>query len=183
MGDPALVRLIPGASDALAALAAEGWKLIIVSNQSGVGRGLIGLRQMEAVHTRFLELMQSHGVPITDSLFCTHSPEDACECRKPSPFLLKRAADAYSIDLGASWMIGDREADILCGRNAGCSTIWLRNDVFRVRGGAPRFRCERLERNPCETLHSKLCTIEEGNFISNLRNEIGKPFRSRENSD
>lgn len=139
MSDPALVRLIPGAADALAALAGEGWKLIIVSNQSGVGRGLIGLHQMEAVHNRFLELMRSHGVPITDSFFCTHAPEDACECRKPSAFLLERAAHAHSIDLSASWMIGDREADILCGRNAGCSTICLRNDVFGVPRDLPDF--------------------------------------------
>ena len=139
MSDPALVRLIPGAADALAALAMEGWKLIIVSNQSGVGRGLIGLQQMEAVHNRFLELMRSHRVPITDSFFCNHAPEDACKCRKPAAFLLERAADTYSIDLRASWMIGDREADILCGRNAGCSTIWLHNDVFRLPGDLPDF--------------------------------------------
>jgi histidinol-phosphate phosphatase family protein len=139
MGDPALVRLIPGAAEALAALAREGWKLIIVSNQSGVGRGLIGPRQMEAVHSRFLELMRSLGVPITDSLFCTHAPQDACACRKPSPLLLARAAHEHSLDLSASWMVGDREADILCGRNAGCSTIWLSNKGFRVPHDLPDF--------------------------------------------
>ncbi len=139
MADPALVRLIPGAAEALAALARENWKLVIVSNQSGVGRGLIGLQQMEAVHNRFLELMQSQSVPITDSLFCTHAPEDACECRKPSALLLERAARAHSLDLSASWMIGDREGDILCGRNAGCSTIWLRNEAFEVPHDLPDF--------------------------------------------
>ncbi len=139
MGDPAFVRLLPGAADALAALAGEGWKLIIVSNQSGVGRGLIDAQQMQDVHNRFLELMRSRGVPITDSFFCTHGPSEACECRKPSPFLLEQAAHAHSIDLSASWMIGDREADILCGRNAGCSTIWLRNDAFGLPQDLPTF--------------------------------------------
>ena len=139
MSDPALVRLIPGAADALAALAVEGWKLLIVSNKSGVGRGLIGRQQMEAVHNRFLELMRSHRVQITDSFFCTHEPEEACECRKPSALLLKRAAQAHSLDLSASCMIGDRESDILCGRNAGCSTIWLRNDIFAVPRDLPTF--------------------------------------------
>ncbi len=100
---------------------------------------MIGLQQMEAVHNRFLELMQSHSVPITDSLFCTHAPKDACECRKPSALLLERAAHTHSVDLSASWIIGDREADILCGRNAGCCTIWLRNDVFRVPRDLPDF--------------------------------------------
>ena len=137
LSDPAGVRLLPGAAEALAALASEGWKLIMVSNQSGVGRGLITPQQMEAVQKRFLELMESKGVPIEGSYVCTHTPDDRCECRKPSPFLLRQAAAEHGVDLSASWMIGDREGDILCGRNAGCSTIWLRNDLFSVDAGLP----------------------------------------------
>jgi D-glycero-D-manno-heptose 1,7-bisphosphate phosphatase len=139
LSDPELVRLLPGVAEALAALASEGWKLIVVSNQSGVGRGLIAPHQMEAVQGRFLELMQSNGIPVTGSYFCMHTPEDRCRCRKPSPFLLERAAIEQSLDLGASFMIGDREGDILCGRNAGCSTIWLRNDRFPVADDLPTF--------------------------------------------
>lgn len=137
--DAALVRLIPGAAAALAALAAEGWKLIVVSNQSGVGRGLITPEQMEAVQRRFLDLMALHGIPITGSYFCTHAPDDHCDCRKPAPLLLQRAAQEHAIDLAASYMIGDREGDILSGRNAGCSTIWLRNDMFPVADGLATF--------------------------------------------
>lgn len=137
--DPDLVRLLPGAAATLAALASEGWKLIIVSNQSGVGRGWIAPHQMEAVQRRFLELMQSHGIPITDSYLCTHTPEDLCQCRKPSPYFLERAAIEHSLDLSASCMVGDREGDILCGRNAACSTIWLRNDMFPVADDLPTF--------------------------------------------
>jgi D-glycero-D-manno-heptose 1,7-bisphosphate phosphatase len=137
--DPALVRVLPGAATALAALASEGWKLIVVSNQSGVGRGLISPQQMEAVQRRFLDLMESSGIPIADSYFCTHTPGEHCECRKPAPFLLERAAAEHSIDLGASYMIGDREGDILTGRNAGCSTIWLRNEMFAVAEGLATF--------------------------------------------
>jgi D-glycero-D-manno-heptose 1,7-bisphosphate phosphatase len=139
LADPALVRALPGAAPALAALASEGWKLIVVSNQSGVGRGLITAPQMEAVHRRFLDLMQSQGIPIADSYVCTHTPEDRCQCRKPSPFLLQRAAHEHGLDLTASFMIGDREGDILCGRNAGCSTIWLRNAMFPVPPDLPTF--------------------------------------------
>jgi D-glycero-D-manno-heptose 1,7-bisphosphate phosphatase len=139
LNNPELVRVLPGAAAALAALASEGWKLIIVSNQSGVGRGLITPYQMEAVQGRFLELMQSHGIPITASYFCTHTPDDHCQCRKPSPLLLERAAVEHSIDLSGSYMIGDRAGDILCGRNAACSTIWLRNDLFPVADDLPTF--------------------------------------------
>lgn len=139
LSNPDLVRVLPGAAAALAALASEGWKLIIVSNQSGVGRGLIAPRQMEAVQRRFLDLMQSYGIPIAASYLCTHTPEDHCQCRKPSPFFLERAAIEHSLDLSVSCMIGDREGDILCGRNAACSTIWLRNDMFPVAEDLPGF--------------------------------------------
>jgi D-glycero-D-manno-heptose 1,7-bisphosphate phosphatase len=139
LADPALVRVLPGAAAALAALASEGWKLIVVSNQSGVGRGLITPGQMEAVQRRFLDLMKSQGVPIADSYICPHVPEDRCNCRKPSPSLLRRAAVEHGLDLAASYMIGDREGDILCGRNAACSTIWLRNAMFPVPPDLPTF--------------------------------------------
>jgi D-glycero-D-manno-heptose 1,7-bisphosphate phosphatase len=139
ISDPALVRTLPGAAEALAALASEGWKLIVVSNQSGVGRGLITAEQMDAVQRRFIDLMRSHGIPITDSYVCIHTPEDGCECRKPSPYSLMRAAADHELDLSASYMIGDREGDILCGRNAGCSTIWLRNAMFPVPEDLPTF--------------------------------------------
>jgi D-glycero-D-manno-heptose 1,7-bisphosphate phosphatase len=139
LADPVLVRALPGAAAALAALASEGWKLIVVSNQSGVGRGLINPHQMEAVQCRFLDLMQSQGVPIAGSYLCTHTPEDRCQCRKPSPLLLQRAAVEHGLDLTASYMIGDREGDILCGRNAACSTIWLRNAMFPVPPDLPTF--------------------------------------------
>lgn len=132
LADPERVRLLPGAAAALRALSEEGWELVVITNQSGVGRGSITPEQMDAVQTRFLEVMQSHGIRIAASYLCVHSPEENCECRKPLPFFLKQAACEHSLDLSASWMIGDREGDILCGRNAGCSTIWLRNELFAV---------------------------------------------------
>jgi D-glycero-D-manno-heptose 1,7-bisphosphate phosphatase len=139
MRDPALVRLLPGAADALSKLAREGWKLIVISNQSGVGRDLIAPDEMRAVQTRFEKLMQAASAPIDASYFCLHAPEDGCPCRKPSPLLVEQAAREHAIDLAESFMIGDREADIQCGRNAGCSTIWLRNTTFSVADDLPDF--------------------------------------------
>lgn len=137
ISDPDSIRLIQGAAEVLSALHSEGWKLFIVSNQSGVGRGLIAPEQMHAVQTRFLALMRGHGVTITESYLCIHAPEASCQCRKPSPWFLERAAREHAIDLKSSWMVGDREGDILCGKSAGCSTIWLANPAFPVAGDLP----------------------------------------------
>jgi D-glycero-D-manno-heptose 1,7-bisphosphate phosphatase len=142
LSDPERVRLLPGAAEALCAISAAGWKLIIVSNQSGVGRGIIAPHQMEMVQRRFLELMDSLGIPICASYLCTHAPEEGCECRKPSAFFLQQAAREHALDLAACCMIGDREGDILCGHNAGCATIWLQNQAFPVKNDLPDFIAE-----------------------------------------
>ncbi len=132
MHDPDLVQLLPGAAGVLRGLEREGWALVMVSNQSGVGRGLITPAEMEAVHSRFLNVMRGAGVGITASYFCVHRPDEACHCRKPSTFHVEQAAREFGLDLGKSWMIGDRRSDVLCGRNAGCRTIWLSNPLFPV---------------------------------------------------
>jgi histidinol-phosphate phosphatase family protein len=139
MRDPDLVELLPGAARALQALARQGWALVVVSNQSGVGRGLISSDEMTAVHSRFLEIMRQASVGFTASYFCVHLPDEACPCRKPSVFHLKQAALEHELDLSKSWMIGDRPSDILCGRNAGCRTIWLLNPLFPVAEGLADF--------------------------------------------
>jgi len=137
--DPERVRLLPGAADALGRLAREGWKLIVIGNQSGVGRGLIAPDEMRAVEARFEEIMRASGAAIDAAYFCLHAPEDGCACRKPSPLLVQQAAREHAIDLAESFMIGDRETDIRCGRNAGCTTIWMRNATFAVEDGLPDF--------------------------------------------
>ena len=139
MRDPALVELLPGAADALRSLEAEGWALVVISNQSGVGRGLITPAEMDAVQARFLEVMRGAGVRITASYFCMHRPDENCRCRKPSLFHVEQAAREYGLDLPESWMIGDRHSDILCGKNAGCRTIWLSNPLFPVVPGVANF--------------------------------------------
>ena len=135
--DPAGIELLPGAVDTLKALCREGWKLIIVSNQSGVGRGLVTVDEMNAVQAKFIRVLRSHGIEITASYLCTHTPEDGCECRKPSAASLEKAAREHAVDIGQSWMVGDRESDILCGRNAECTTIWFRTPEFNVPGELP----------------------------------------------
>lgn len=139
ISNPSDVELLPGAAEALRGIQTAGWILIVVSNQSGVGRGLITSDQMDAVQRRFIELLAAERITIAASYFCVHSPEVACVCRKPSPYHLQLAAREHALDLTKSCMIGDRESDLLCGKNAGCRTIWLENPEFAVAPGLPDF--------------------------------------------
>ncbi len=123
--DPEQVRLLPGVPDALRQLQQAGARLIIVSNQSGIGRGLITPDQAKAVHERLIQQLEGHDVIIDASRYCPHAPGERCACRKPSPVMLQLAASGLGIELGASYMIGDKESDVEAGRRAGCRTVLL----------------------------------------------------------
>jgi histidinol-phosphate phosphatase family protein len=135
--DPEAVELLPGAAEGLKLLAERGWSFVVVSNQSGVGRGLITPEEMDAVQNRFLDMLAAHGVNFTASYLCVHSPEIDCGCRKPAPGSLLRAVAEHGLDPTRSWMIGDREGDVLAGKAVGASTIWIRNDEHAVDPALP----------------------------------------------
>jgi D-glycero-D-manno-heptose 1,7-bisphosphate phosphatase len=119
--DPAQVHVFPGVPDALRRLRAAGYLIIVISNQSGIGRGLLTLDDYHAVHAEFLRQV---GPGLIDATyFCPHDPAESCDCRKPQPAMVLQAAREHSIDLAASWFVGDREADMECGRRAGTRTI------------------------------------------------------------
>lgn len=126
ISNPQLVRFLPGAPEALLCLQTAGYLLVIISNQSGIGRGWITEDQYSRVQRRMLEELEKQKVLITRSYYCPHAPEADCLCRKPRPELLKQAAAELQIDLSRSWMIGDKDSDIEAGRAAGCRTILLR---------------------------------------------------------
>ena len=122
--DPALVRFLPGAAEALRELTRRGHPLAVVSNQSGVGRGLVTRAEADAVHRRFLELLWGERVEVAGVYYCFHAPGDGCDCRKPRPGLLTRAV--RELGLGASrFMVGDKPGDVAAGAAAGCTTVWL----------------------------------------------------------
>jgi D-glycero-D-manno-heptose 1,7-bisphosphate phosphatase len=125
LSDPAAVRLIPGAVEGLRALHAAGYRLILVSNQSGIGRGYFTPEQAEAVHQRLVDELARAGVVLDDARYCPHAPDAGCACRKPQPGLLLAAAEELGLDLEASFMIGNSPVDVGAGRNAGCRTILL----------------------------------------------------------
>ena len=125
-------ELTPGAGAALARLAAAGFRLAIVTNQSGIGRGLFGWPAYERFHARLLADLAAAGVAIDATFVCPHRPDEGCGCRKPEPGLLWRARDALGAALGESWVIGDTERDVGAARRAGC------RGAVRIGVAAPR---------------------------------------------
>jgi len=124
IGDPDLVHFLPGVFAALRRLQDAGYQLVVISNQSGIGRGVITQGQYDLVAQRIDKDLAQHGIRIA-TYYCPHSPDDGCSCRKPSPYLLSRAAQDLDIDLSRSYMIGDRLTDVEAGAAAGCKTILL----------------------------------------------------------
>lgn len=128
--DPPLLRFKSSACEALAALAKAGLALVLVSNQSGIGRGYFTRGQFSALQVALeRRLREEAGVELTDFVICPHVPAaggaPACLCRKPAPGMLVRAARAHRLDLASSWMVGDTLDDIEAGRRAGCRTVLL----------------------------------------------------------
>jgi D-glycero-D-manno-heptose 1,7-bisphosphate phosphatase len=113
-------RLLPRVTEAVAELKSVGFLVIVVTNQPDVGDGLMTPETLEAMHTRLRER-----VPVDAILVCPHRREDGCECRKPKPGLIHRAAADWSIDVRHSYLVGDRATDIVAGLAAGLYTLFL----------------------------------------------------------
>jgi D-glycero-D-manno-heptose 1,7-bisphosphate phosphatase len=123
VGDVERVILIPSAVAALKRLRDAGYKLFVITNQSGVGRGYFTREAVEQIHTHLDEQFGKSNVKFDRYYVCPHHPEDNCDCRKPKPKLLLEAAREYELDMARCFMIGDRASDIGAGANAGVKTI------------------------------------------------------------
>jgi D-glycero-D-manno-heptose 1,7-bisphosphate phosphatase len=138
LADASRVRLVPGAARSLRRLREKGALLIVVSNQSGVARGLIRRDQLEAVDAAMDRLLADEGVHLDATYYCEHGPDDGCACRKPRPGMLERAAAEHGIALGRSVMVGDKRSDVEAGRAAGCATaLLLSPSAARGSAGGP----------------------------------------------
>jgi histidinol-phosphate phosphatase family protein len=124
--DPGAVELLPRAADGLRELRGLGFRLVLVTNQSGVGRGYFGVADVEAVHSRLEALLAAAGVRLDGIYWCPHRPEEGCACRKPAPGLVERACADLALDPTRSVMIGDKACDIEMGRRCGMTTILVR---------------------------------------------------------
>lgn len=120
ISDPNKFDLYPWVPGELLKLKEKGFLLIVVSNQSGIARGLITWEQLNLIHRKMDELLSRLvNIKIDSYQICPHHPDEGCKCRKPQTKLFLTAAEAYGIDLSQSFMIGDRESDMNAGKNAG----------------------------------------------------------------
>lgn len=145
LSDPAKICFLPGAQEALRRFQDAGYQLVIVTNQSGIGRGFMTAEESTAVHERVVAALAEARVRIDGSYICPHAPKDRCECRKPQPTLLRRAARELDIDLSSSFMIGDKYSDVGAGAAAGCTTLLINHKPGDARqDGTPEadFVCE-----------------------------------------
>lgn len=139
--DPEALNLLDGALDGMKRLQDAGFRLVVVTNQSGIGRGYFTEEDLKKVHARLDELLREGGVHVDYYSVCIHRPEDQCPCRKPLPKLLLDGALALGIDPSQSYMVGDKLLDLDAGRNAGCRasilvrTGWGEDSVTRLKDG------------------------------------------------
>jgi D-glycero-D-manno-heptose 1,7-bisphosphate phosphatase len=113
--DPSQIRLLPGADQAIRRLNASGLLTLVVTNQSGIARGLLSEEDYHRTERRLNELLEGSGAHIDGYYFCPHLPDVSgpCECRKPGTLLYRQAAERFGIDLERSWWVGDRARDVL----------------------------------------------------------------------
>jgi D-glycero-D-manno-heptose 1,7-bisphosphate phosphatase len=128
LNDPAGLEFQPGAAEGLHWLHSHGYRLVVITNQSGIGRGLVTLDRLESMNARLSAMVEAAGARLERIYFCPHAPDAACTCRKPAPGLLLQAAAELQFDPRASVIIGDKSSDIELGRRAGAATVLISND-------------------------------------------------------
>jgi len=133
---------IPGALEAVARLNHAGWHAVVATNQSGIGRGMIDMASVNAVHLQMMQQLREAGGRLDAVFFCPHTPEENCECRKPRPGLVRQAQERFDIDLTRSFVIGDKSADVGLAEAVGARGILVRtgygeSELVRHNGDMP----------------------------------------------
>lgn len=111
---------LPGALEAIARLNHAGWRVVVASNQSGLGRGLFDVVTLNAMHAKFYKLLGAAGGRVDAVFYCPHGPEESCQCRKPLPGLFEQIRERYGMDLKGVPAVGDSLRDLQAGATAGC---------------------------------------------------------------
>ncbi len=137
LADPAGLEFLPGAAEGLRRLYQGGWRLVIISNQSGVGRGLFTLARLDEMNQRLRQMVREAGADLAGIYCCPHRPEDGCACRKPNVELVRQAAHELQFEPSAAVVIGDRDSDIELGRRLGATSIRLSPQAAASHGARP----------------------------------------------
>ncbi len=129
-------RFIQKAVEAIKILKEKGFKVIVVTNQSGVGHGLYSERDVRKVHAYMMKELGKKGVEIDDVLYCPHKRDAGCECRKPNTLMVKKSAKKFNLNLKKCFVIGDKNADVALGNRTGCKAILVKT------GHSGKDKCE-----------------------------------------
>lgn len=116
------VSFLPGSLEALRSISTSSYQVIIITNQSAVGRGIISQDQAEQINIRLVSKIRSVGGRVDGVFMCPHAPQDSCACRKPQPGLIEQAVVSHAVDLDRSILVGDALSDIIAGQSAGVAT-------------------------------------------------------------
>lgn len=157
LGDPAGVELERGAVAGLRRMVALGLPLIVLTNQSGIGRGYFTRADADRVNARIAALLDDEGIAIAGWYVCPHGPRDGCDCRKPLPGLARLAARDHDVDLSRSYVIGDKSSDMGVARAVDSFAIFVETG----HGGNDRARERRLGTTICADLDAAAAVIEQ----------------------
>ncbi|MGH9332446.1 MAG: D-glycero-alpha-D-manno-heptose-1,7-bisphosphate 7-phosphatase [Vicinamibacteria bacterium] len=156
---PSRFRLFPWTVETIRAIREEGWLAVLITNQSGIGRGLFPEEVMHQVHEELRRLLEDAGTGIDGIYYCSHRPEDGCECRKPRPGMLLRAQKELGCDLSRSWMVGDSRSDLEAGWTVGARAALVRTGFGE---GSYAFEAKNWPRQPdlvAANAHLAVCSI------------------------
>lgn len=118
-------ELLPGAAEGIKVLNDHGFKVVVVTNQSGIARGYFAEEMLVKIHDKMHKELANHGARVDAIYYCPHHPDDNCDCRKPKPKMLFQAASDFNIDLRLSYVIGDSDMDAEMGKRAGCKAAFI----------------------------------------------------------
>jgi histidinol-phosphate phosphatase family protein len=137
LADPAKVQLLPGVPEAIRRLQEAGFAVVLVTNQSGIARGLYSEDEYRAVQARVARLLRDRGIVLEATYYCPHHPDftGPCDCRKPGPGMYRAAARELGLDLGRSWYVGDKVTDVLPALSFGGSGVLVRTGYGREEEG------------------------------------------------
>jgi D-glycero-D-manno-heptose 1,7-bisphosphate phosphatase len=150
---------IAGALEAVARLNHAGWHVVVATNQAGIGRGLIDMTSVNAIHAHMNQLLLAQGGRLDAVFFCPHTPEEGCSCRKPLPGMMHDIAHRYGVDLSLVPMVADTLRDLLAAEAAGCEPHLVLSG--RAAGLGPAEVRQMLERVPAARAHADLGAFAE----------------------